>query len=447
MMKRILFLTLFLAAHFTAAIAQVWDTVEMPVPLCFAGFATHGEKLFIVGGSNTDFNFDPNAASDKIYVYDSGTGGWSELPLTNPRLQLQGLAVGGKLLFAGGFGWWNNGNPTVSDAVDVYDTLTGAWSIEHLSNPRRNVTAAAVGGKAYFAGGRTTGNQFSNRLDIYDPATGEWTTDTIPTAQNFHGGVAGDKLLLWENASCHILNTQTGQWETINFAASRGFARSVVATPEELWFIGGLALLDTIDIYNIATGEWSFEQLAVPRYSGLACYLNGKIIIAGGYNSSATGIVETFDTETGEWLDLTELSAPRDVFTSGNYVAPVIGNKIFFPGGSLDGSSFIPSSFMDIYTDTSGMTSGLFTPVLKNISIQTFPSPFSEAFSVQVDFPELTSGTFEAIDLNGRQLFLEKVENQRVWKKNIAAQGWAAGTYLLKVRTEEGVAIRKIVKQ
>ncbi len=447
-MKQTLPLLALLCLHFNLLQAQVWTTTEMPTPLCFAGFATHGNKLIILGGANTDFNFDPNAASDKIYTYDTETGEWSEQPLANPRIQMQGLVIGGKLMFAGGFGWWNNGDPTVSDVVDVYDTLTGAWSIEHLSNPRRNVAAAAVAGKAYFAGGRTSGNVFSDRLDIYDPATGEWTTDTIPGAGNCHAGVAGDKLLLWSEANCYTLNTLTGEWETVNFTFTRGFARSVVATPEEVWFIGGLGYLDTIDIYNIADGTWRFENMAVPRGSSLACYLNGKIIIAGGSDGSAiSALVETFDTQTGEWLDLAELSEPRYAATSGNYLAPVIGNKAFFPGGSKFMDFSAHSDKLDIYTDTSGMTSGLLAPVLKNGTIQSFPSPFSEALHVQVDFEKPTSGSLEVYDLAGRQVFLENIDRQQVWNKTITAQGWSAGAFLLKVRTADGVAIRKILKQ
>ena len=351
--------------------------------------------------------------------------------------------------YAGGFGWWNNGNPTVSDAVDVYDTLADEWSIEHLSVARRNVTATAIGGIAYFAGGRTAIGS-SDHLDIYDPASGTWTTATIPASGNFHGGVANQKLLLWSNENCHIFNTLDGTWESVSFTFSRGFARSVVATPEEVWFIGGTELLGVIDIYNIADGTWRSEALAVPRSSASAFYRNGKIFIAGGVSSNALNTVETYDTEAGQWLEMAEMSGPaRYSPTSGDFQIPIINSKVFFPGGAYrtPQSFWNPLPIMDIYTDTIGTVSGLFTPVLKNINLHIFPSPFSETLQVEIDFDKPTSGTIEVYDLAGQLVFLEKIERQTVWGETLYTPGWAQGTYLLKVRTEDGVAIRKILKQ
>ncbi len=220
-----------------------------------------------------------------------------------------------------------------------------------------------------------------------------------------------------------------------------------MTTPDEIWFIGGSSYLPIIDIYNIADGTWTDMNMLVPRYSPTVCYLNGKVIIAGGDDGSAlTSIVETWNTETGEWEGLTELSSPR-CYMTWECSAPVIGDSAFFPGGYSNFDFTEAAQVMDIYTDTSGITSGLFIPVLKDISISTFPSPFSDAFQIQVDFAEMTSGSLEIYDLAGRQVFLQNIDNQAVWNKTIAAQGWAAGVYLLKVRTKDGVAIRKIVKQ
>lgn len=192
--------------------AQVWTSVEMPSPLYSAAFATHGNKLYIVGGATANAVGNPNAVSDKIYTYDALTGEWESFPLTNPRHGMQGLSIGDKLMFAGGTDWWDGSLYVgTTDTVDVYDVPTDTWSIERLSVPRRWVTASVVGDKAYFTGGRIPDGNLSDRLDIYDPATDEWTTDTIPEAENYESGTAGDKLLLWSYAKCNILNTLTGE--------------------------------------------------------------------------------------------------------------------------------------------------------------------------------------------------------------------------------------------
>lgn len=428
--------------------AQIWTSVEMPKALYGAAYATNGNKVFIVGGC-TGSTLNANDVSDKIYTYDVVTGEWEAFPLSNPRHSMPGIAVGGKLLFAGGSDGYNGSfHVNTTDTVDVYDTLTQTWSIAHLSVPVRTVTASVIGSKAYFAGGRLPNLQFTDRMDIYDAATDTWTIDTIPVKDNCNSGVAGNKLLLWASADCHILNTTTGEWTTHSFVNNRGWQRAVVSTPEEVWFIGGQGLLDTIDIYNIAEGTWNTRNTVIPRDDPAACLLNGKIIIAGGNDGTAvSSLVEIFDTKTGEWLELTELSEPKHWFTKGDRNVPVIGNSAYFPGGCKDMAQSQPSIIMDIYTDTSGTTSNLFTPVLKNVDIQAFPSPFSEALTVQVDFEKPTSGSLEMLDLAGRQVFLESIDNQAVWNKSIVTQGWATGAYLLKVRTRDGVAVQKIIKQ
>jgi hypothetical protein len=43
------------------------------------------------------------------------------------------------------------------DAVDLYNSTTGAWSTARLSVARNNLAAASVGNVAIFAGGQTDG--------------------------------------------------------------------------------------------------------------------------------------------------------------------------------------------------------------------------------------------------------------------------------------------------
>lgn len=419
----------------------------MPAAFYSSAIAAHGSKLYVFGGA-MGFVDNPASLSGSIYIFDAITGEWDEQPLTNPRHAMQGLTVGDKLLFAGGADYWNGSTYIgTTDTVDVYDVPTSSWSVEHLSAPRRWVSSAVVGGKAYFAGGRYSDAILSDRLDIYDPATGLWALDTLPEAGNFCAATSGDMLLLWAEANCHVLNTLTQEWTSYSFANTRGYGRTTVTTTDEVWFIGGSGYLDTIDIYNIEAGTWRTENLQIPRLQPLGFYLNGKIIIAGGDDGNeAIKLVETYDTQTGQWLELSEMNVVRYWITNGNNQAPVIGNQAFFPGGTNFNVSQVLST-MDIYTDTTGTTSSLFAPVLNNLSVKTFPSPFSETLNVLVDFETPTSGTLEIYSLDGRLAFTQSIDNQQFWSYSIASQNWATGPYLLKVRTTSGVAIRKILKQ
>jgi hypothetical protein len=47
-----------------------------------------------------------------------------------------------------------SGGPSYSDAVDVYNIVTGAWSTAKLSVARGYLAAASVGNAALFAGGK-----------------------------------------------------------------------------------------------------------------------------------------------------------------------------------------------------------------------------------------------------------------------------------------------------
>ncbi len=64
-----------------------------------------------------------------------------------------------------------------SDAVDIYNSATGAWTTSKLSIARSDHAATSVGNLAIFAGGHT------QIADIYNSATGTWTTAQLKSAR------------------------------------------------------------------------------------------------------------------------------------------------------------------------------------------------------------------------------------------------------------------------
>jgi hypothetical protein len=73
-----------------------------------------------------------------------------------------------------------------------------------------------VGNKAYFAGGFTQADNYSNAFDIYDASTGQWTTDTIPIPTVYPCAVAAGNLILFPRTAdlIDIYNTTTGKWSS-----------------------------------------------------------------------------------------------------------------------------------------------------------------------------------------------------------------------------------------
>lgn len=93
-----------------------WDIVQIPVQHAAGSFAAAGDKLFLA-----DF-------VGSVEVYDCTSGMWDTLGnLSVPRSGLSGVAVGDKLLFAGGYCCSGN-----TDVVDIY---TGIGSVASPSAP------------------------------------------------------------------------------------------------------------------------------------------------------------------------------------------------------------------------------------------------------------------------------------------------------------------------
>jgi hypothetical protein len=134
-------------------------------------------------------------ASNVVDVYNSATGAWSTAQLSVPRWYLAAASVGNVALFAGGYAasalfvqggggrcsWLREVEfvrvlqycgfvcPATassltratagggSNAVDVYNSATGAWSTAQLSVARWVIAATSVKNVALFAGGASGG--------------------------------------------------------------------------------------------------------------------------------------------------------------------------------------------------------------------------------------------------------------------------------------------------
>lgn len=166
------------------------------------------------------------------------------------------------------------------------------------------------------------------------------------------------------------------------------------------------------------------------------------------------GTPGTFMTVTNRFGNGSEVFWTTDfgeTWTAGDPIEGAITNCIDFhsptSGWIAKGGAFTNPSIPSVYKWSGDVLSHTTVPVLKDIKIQTFPSPFTETLQVQALFDEPVSGALEIYDITGQPILLEKIENQAFWNKTIPAQGWAPGAYLLQLRTAEGVAVRKILKQ
>jgi len=171
-----------------------WSTLTLPTvirlgppsPVGGWGSATVGSKAVFTDGTHVD-------------IYDDASGTWSSTMMPTPRYAQATVAVGTKVLFAGGRDVLNTNLVSI---VEIYDTVTGTWSAGSLSAPNSGSPAASIGTRAFFCGGTNA----TTTLAIYDDAIGTFyctpatsNSTGLPahiTAQGFPGSVVQGHALL-----------------------------------------------------------------------------------------------------------------------------------------------------------------------------------------------------------------------------------------------------------
>jgi N-acetylneuraminic acid mutarotase len=197
-----------------------------------------------------------------------------------------------------------------------------------LPEPRYGITVATAGNKIFIAGGYTSytgGNpaNYSSRVDIYDITTGQWTI------------------------------TQLSEPRVLGAAAVLG---------NKIFFAGGSnanGLRTTVDIYDVSSNTWSITQLSQARGGIAGGTINNKVLFAGGmifipigggyYTSQLLDRVDIYDATTNSW-STASLSEGRYCINDLEKInVTVVGDKIFFSGGTCNGFGDCSSNRIDMY--------------------------------------------------------------------------------------------------
>ena len=346
-----------------------WSTATLSSARQEISVATIGSTLIFAGGV-TSSCFRPTACgtSRAVDLYDAATNQWSAAALSSPRMRMATVTVGDKAVFAGGRPTYQGG---ASAAVDIYDRATGAWSAATLSGPRYPITAATVGSKALFTGGRTvTGETVQIRpdVDIYDAATGQWSIAPLATVRSSPTVVtAGSQVLFVDADAVDIYDDAIGQWSVGSLSAARsGYAIARVGT--QVLFAGGYTCVrptssscddrrpfTTVDVYDLATGQWSTASLSEARSDIAVATLGSQVFFAGGAAGNVpSATVDVYDGATGRW-STASLSEPRWSIT-----AATLGDQVFFAGGRFPINS--SSATVDVYDAVTGQWSSAMLP-------------------------------------------------------------------------------------
>ncbi|MCC7106464.1 MAG: hypothetical protein IT307_15105, partial [Chloroflexi bacterium] len=276
-----------------------------------------GRKVLIAGGeaAGTGAGIDSTTQSNLVDIYDVDRHEWSVTTFSEQRRgAMASAAVGSKAILAGGVSLLQR-NPSGgviavrTDTADVYDAVTETWSVARLSAPRSGMDVAVVGERAVFAGGvpgvENNRDVLSTAVDVYDAAADRWSSSTRPLARR----------------------------------ASR------------VLVVGDIAIFagddDQVELYDAAADRWTLKRLpagnkapAMAAAGATAIFAGGAVPIGSGGDTKASDAVDLFDSRTGAWSHTT-LSRPRRNLGAGGNSGTAI-----FAGGGAD---YYPSALVDVY--------------------------------------------------------------------------------------------------
>jgi len=271
----------------------VWADVEhMPLPRA-AACAAIGSKIYVCGGE------DASGALDTVEEYDTDADAWTPLcSLPAPATGHACVALDDKIYMVGGTG----GSHVYDPAGDSWGPITGPQPVSHAC-------AAALDGKIYLFGGKLDSGITCASAQEYDPLLDTWTDCAF-----MPGSRAG---AFCETAGANI------------------YVIGGVNNPDG----GGPdAFTDSVFEYIPALDYWSQkESMSEARAFGCSGVVNGRIVVAGGFDGTYPGIstVAIYNPVWNYWQALRSEPSSRS-FTCG----AAIGTRVYVIGGKVGEASY-----------------------------------------------------------------------------------------------------------
>jgi N-acetylneuraminic acid mutarotase len=209
-------------------------------------------------------------------------------PLLESNSEMAVAELDGKIYVLGGY----PSSRVVADTVQVYDPLTGSWTLsEPLPLALHHPVAIGVNGKLYSLGGQlataagTDSNEATNRALAYDPVAGGPWLDVAP------------------------------------MPIARG-AGAAAAIDDRIYVVGGRPPAgNAFAVYDISDDAWTLlpdVPQAFPERNHLtATAIGGMVYVAGGryngggFSSPSTSSLDRFNVEEGIWEELAPMPRPR----------------------------------------------------------------------------------------------------------------------------------------
>ncbi|NMO20668.1 kelch-like protein [Pyxidicoccus fallax] len=243
------------------------------------------------------------------------------------------LLTDGTVLVSGGVvddDIWEPGGDVAYKTAEVYDPVTGTWSVTgSMAEGRANHTATRLpDGRVLVVGGSS---DHLPTAELYDPATGTWSaTGSMAEHREEHtatrlpdgrvlivGGWSGSGHL----ATAEVYDPATGTFSpTGSMAAPREEHTATLLPDGKVLVVGGWSgsgHLVTAEVYDPATGTFSpTGSMAEPREAHTATLLlNGKVLVAGGALGQLP-TAELYDPATGTFSPTGSMAEGHDSHTA-----------------------------------------------------------------------------------------------------------------------------------
>ena len=215
-------------------------------------------------------------------------------------------------------------------AVKAFAVAGGSFALTGSLNTARYFHTATLlaNGEVLVTGGLGANGIYAPlaSAELYNPTKGKWTVTgsmsigrvaftatLLPNGEVLVAGGSGYTASC--SATAELYNPSTGQWtSTGSMTQSRCYHSATLLPTGEVLVAGGVDSLfnfpDTsasAELYNPSTGTWQTTgSLNTSRAGEVASLENGRVLVAGGYNTSngtTTGLAsaELYDPSTGLW--------------------------------------------------------------------------------------------------------------------------------------------------
>ena len=281
-------------------------------------------KVLVAGGSDGSFG----DSSAELYDYSKGTWTGTGSMATNRYRHTATMLRNGRVLVSGGMATsaWYSGP---LDAAEVYDPVTGIWTVTgRLVSPRYAHTATLLADGRVLVAGGVNGLAELSSCEVYDPLTGSWSATGALAAARYHhtatllpngkvlvaGGSIGIPL-----ASAEIFDPVAGTWAPAASLAEARSAHTATLLPNGKVLIaageGAYGRLASAALYDAADGTWTPTGglFNARRFHTAALMPDGKVFVAGSYTggNALFADAETYNPATGRWSAEGNLIADR----------------------------------------------------------------------------------------------------------------------------------------